>query len=652
MPFIFIESSGAGTSTCGDGIALGSSHYLESNTLDAGTYAFNFSFDYNMQIGGNGSLHLDAYNGSGWDLDVTGGTIASGTQGTSWQTAGPYDLSSYSNADFKLRIRFVVSSTGNDYQNDLLLDNLAVTAGSGGSTRTELEKINQVCLGCHDADSAAAQPFGDGNTPITYAWDGLSIDERYSQAGTTTWGKYTGEANAAQKNIQKAYSAHGNAGSNVQGFSTSTGVDGTIPNRTGSGNILCIDCHNAHGSTASGTTTYYTSATANGGLLKDVTAGLGGSAATYKPADFAGSSTFVAHSSGSGLCFDCHMTPNADATIPWGYSTFGATDMIISYWEKIGWEGGPGINSAGPQIRYPFKDAIGVLGGHFGASSPLASTPADTVDGLCSACHDPHGVSPSLGANQQYSVPMLKGTWLTSPYKEDTAPTITNEVRGGGRREDPVYIGSPPTYNIDQNTFRTATNSQRHTFTRYDVGASGSGDRIMQAATEFGGLCLSCHDKSQIDPDTDNTWGTYDRIHDSVLGWASGSGNNANNKMHGYSCSKCHTPHSSCLPRLAITNCLDENHRGQVVSGGSWSSAAITEGGDPPTDTKGGGRGRGPMGGGGYGEEPDPWGKDSGGAYLWGSPGTQNNVYPAYPTCHDTQTGTWTDQHWNNVTQW
>jgi len=513
-------------------------------------------------------------------------------------------------------------------------------------TRAELTKINSHCLGCHDADSGTAQPFGDGKTPKQYAWDARSIAERYSQTGTTTWGKYVGETNAAQKNIVKAYSAHGNAAANAQGWSATTGVDGTIPNRTGGINVLCIDCHNSHGSNASGTTTYYMSQLTNGGILKDVTAGVGGSTATYKPSDFPGTTTMTAHSAGSALCFNCHMTPTANAATPWGYQTFGATDMIISYLEKVGWEGGVGINNSGPQRRYPYKANLDSLGGHFGASSPLSTTPADTIDGLCSACHDPHGVSPSLGTNQQYAVPLLKGTWLTSPYMEDAAATPTNQPRGGGRNHATQNIGSTPGYHIDQNTFRSATNATLQTYTRYNVGAAGAGDRIMQTAAEFGGLCLSCHSKAQIDPDTNNTWGTYDRIHDSVLGWASTTGNNANNTMHGYSCSKCHTPHSSCLPRLTISNCLDVSHRNRVVSGGNFSSHSFDRAGD------GGGQGRGPAGGGGWGSQPNQWGNNSGAAYLWGTAGTSGTHRPAYPTCHDTATGAPTNQLWNNVTPW
>jgi hypothetical protein len=518
-------------------------------------------------------------------------------------------------------------------------------------TRTELTKINQVCLGCHDADSGTAQPFADGKTPKQYAWDGLSIAERYSQAGSTTWGKYPATTNAAQKNIVKAYSAHGNASVNAQGWSTTTGVDSTIPNRTGGINVLCIDCHNSHGSNASGTTTYYLSATTNGGLMKDVTAGLGGSAATYTPADFAGSTTMTAHSAGSALCFNCHMTPAANATRPWGYQTFGATDMIISYFEKVGWEGGVGVNAAGAQIRYPYKNNLDAIGSHFGASAPLTTTPADTVDGLCSACHDPHGVSPSLGVNQQYSVPLLKGTWMTSPYKEDAAPSATNESRGGSASGPAAYaLSSTPGYKIDQNTFENITTS---TATTGDWQWPGT-NKLSQTSDQFGGLCLSCHAQSSINPTTSGgTWSSMDRIHNTVKGWG-GTGANAGNAIHAFSCSKCHTPHSSCLPRLMISNCLDYSHRGRVASGG-------TPGQYTGSGSRGQGRGRFPGGGGGNvaSNAVDRYTVPNGGIGQWfaGNGGlTSGRSNPALNECHNVAGAggtTWPgSQRWNTVTPW
>jgi hypothetical protein len=60
---------------------------------------------------------------------------------------------------------------------------------TANGTRSEIQKINSHCLGCHSTKNNSATPFGDGKTPKQYAWDSKSIDERYSQTGTTKWGK-------------------------------------------------------------------------------------------------------------------------------------------------------------------------------------------------------------------------------------------------------------------------------------------------------------------------------------------------------------------------------------------------------------------------------------------------------------------------------
>ena len=57
-------------------------------------------------------------------------------------------------------------------------------------SRAEFEKLNDHCISCHSDQNNTTEPFGDGKTPKEYAWDNSSIDARYSQTGTTKWGKY------------------------------------------------------------------------------------------------------------------------------------------------------------------------------------------------------------------------------------------------------------------------------------------------------------------------------------------------------------------------------------------------------------------------------------------------------------------------------
>ena len=383
------------------------------------------------------------------------------------------------------------------------------------------------------------RPFGDGKTPKQYAWDGTSVAARYAQSGATTWGKYPGVANAAPKNISKAFSAHGNLAANQRGWDTTNGVDGAITNTGGTVNVLCYDCHNSHGSTVAGTTTRYASATVNGGILKDTTVSRNGYSVAYKPYSAGSAATKNKRNAGASLCLDCHLNQTA-ATTPWGYTeTFGATQPVLGYWDAPMYKN---YSTAGSEQRYPFKKKNPVKGGHFGASMAMTSTPSSTIGGLCTPCHDPHGVSPTL--DQQYAVPLLKGTWLTSPYKEDTSPA--NNVQATNA---PWGEGAP--YHIDQNTFGSGLINSVTGITE----PTGDTPQNSQSA----GLCLGCHTKNSLTNGSNGgTWKSVDRIHESVKGWGA-------NAKHAYTCSKCHSAHtSSVLPRLMVTNCLDATHKGRV----------------------------------------------------------------------------------------
>ncbi|GFE56433.1 CxxxxCH/CxxCH domain-containing protein [Geobacter sp. AOG1] len=492
----------------------------------------------------------------------------------------------------------------------------AVQYTANGS-RTEMAKINAVCLGCHNDQNKAIQPFGDGKTPSVYAWDASSIGAKYGDAGTTPWGKYNGGNTTPKDSVTKAFSAHGNAVNNKGGWDTSE----TWTDRNATANVLCFDCHNSHGSNINGTTTSYTSATYNGGILKETVAGNGGYSVTYKPASGGSAATLNAYNPGAGLCFDCHLNPSLGST-PWGYNTtFNSTQQIMNYFDTAYF----GNYTSGPGHRYPYKAALGNMGGHFGASSPLSVNASRSIQGLCTPCHDPHGVSPTLGTNKQYSVPLLKGTWLTSPYKEDVATAdnvayrYMNASASGDDAPQPAsgtanaYLAAKNSYKIDQNTF-----------------ASGS---ITETDQQFAGLCLNCHAKQTLTDGTNHTWKSKDRIHESVKGWKTA---NATVK-HTYSCSKCHAPHNATLPRLMVTNCLDGRHRGQVP----YNSNSITSGSG--TGSKGNGSGGMPgfWAGGREG--------DHGGYSTSSSDAPAVKPSPSVGSCHE---GNDTTQQWNVKTPW
>ncbi|WP_152609947.1 CxxxxCH/CxxCH domain-containing protein, partial [Geobacter sp. OR-1] len=560
---------------------------------------------------------------------------------------------------------------------------------TANGSRNQINKLNGHCLGCHATTSPPADPFGDGRSPSRYAWDSRSIEEKYSNSTTTTWSQYSTANTNRKKHLKKAYSAHGNAANNQMGWSSTTGYEVDVVNFTGNVNVNCYDCHNSHGSAAAGVTSSYSSATGKykGAILKHISsAGTGGYTNKYKPtAHTASTGEYNSYNAGAAVCFDCHNTRTQNSALalggysPWGYNDiFGSSQALNGYWDTPYF----GAYSTISTKRFPYKGMASTrygksmakpAGGHYGVSATMGTTVSGSINGLCTPCHDPHGVSQNTTkvANPVYGVPLLKGTWLTSPYAEDVAPANTNRSRGGGSRENTLPGaggGSDPLYNIDQNTFqadRTHTPSAVPSRTFGLFGTSAATLQTQTAATS-GGLCLTCHNQSAIAPNaggTAPTWKTTSRIHNTVTGWGS-TGTNAGNAVHSYTCSKCHAPHVSRLPRLMVTNCLDVKHRGRVASGGT---IAATAGNNPTTNngnmmtatavTTGKGAGRFPAGGARYSGTPStarypgPW--------AFG-PTTTTGTTPSasYTTnCHNTTaTGgsAWvpSNQIWNTRTNW
>ena len=291
--------------------------------------------------------------------------------------------------------------------------------------RSEAAKVTVHCLSCHNDDSLKTAPFaGDPNSPARYAWDGESIDSRYSSKETTSWGKYSTAAGNRKMQVVKAFSAHGNAAANQGGWQELIGYDGEMPLSRGGRNaktVECFDCHNSHGSSISGVTSSYPALNSrnNGAILKETTPGQSGYKTAYQPSVNSYNRSKNPFNPGAGLCFDCHETASAGIT-PWGYnSTFGAARPVMGYKDSAGF--GDGIKgSTGKSGGRQGKGEI--TSSHLKAGTPLQHPPAKQINGLCTPCHDPHGVSRALGSNRVYAVPLLKGSWLTSPYREDGPP--------------------------------------------------------------------------------------------------------------------------------------------------------------------------------------------------------------------------------------
>jgi len=415
--------------------------------------------------------------------------------------------------------------------------------------RTEFARITSHCLSCHSERNNQVSPFtGDSMTPRQYAWDGRSVASRYNQKGVTTWGKYSSASTNKKKRVIKSFSAHGNASANQGGWNPAKGYDGDMPiTRGGAGakNVECFDCHNSHGSQVAGVTSSYRThnGTFNGGILKETVAGKGGYRTSYTPSVNSSTQGKNPYNAGAGLCFDCHEARDTGTT-PWGfYSTFGASQPIIGYKDTLKF--GPG--SKGSTARFTSRQTrTDIASSHLQAGKLLNFSTHAKINGLCTPCHDPHGVSPSLGEKMPYAVPLLKGTWLTSPYLDDgppstppgkpatgmsdpgsgqTIPSGASAVSasgGAGSPREPISRAGVK-YNIDRNTF-------------------AGNNRIAEDDETFSGICLQCHPKQKLRSESS--------IHRAVKGWG-------NNKEHSFPCSKCHQAHNSGLPRLMQTNCFE-----------------------------------------------------------------------------------------------
>jgi hypothetical protein len=605
-------------------------------------------------------------------------------------------------------------------------------AGTGGyinytanSQRHEIAKINNVCFGCHNDSNRGFKPFNTYST-IRYSPEArlatpkakTSILSRYSSTRTVAWSQsaYSSATGNIVKygtnqkyRVTKALSAHGNASKNQMpawsAVQDGPGEDSNMTNYSYSGtgknrNVFCYDCHNSHGSAAAGITSSYSSATGRfkGGLLKTTTAGLGGYPNTYIPAartvtyrQYSSKGTVVAtFNPGASVCNDCHNSINprgATLTKPWNIlTTFSSSRSIGGYWSTPYFDNYT-VNST---KRTPYKaggasgtikDQRKPMGGHFGSSiNGTSAAHTHDVNGLCTSCHDPHGVSNALGTDRDHGIPLLKGTWVTTPYLEDKAGKPSH--RGGGSRFGGVTNGgSVAGYHIDQNTFMTTPapvnggattsaakgNHRSQAFNALTVNAKTGANMpsavVGLAPSNFAGLCLECHSQTALTgapaATTTQPWKSLNRVHQSVSGWGPTNGTNVSNTIHAYTCAKCHAPHVSRLPRLLVTNCIDNTHVLQQVSAGinSVTSGTTTPGNIVQSVLTSSAMGAGRFPGGGANYSNNPTTSRNPGAW-WFNAGPSTGTTPVYTTsCHNSATAggaTYSpeNQHWNSKSPW
>ncbi|HLB25515.1 MAG TPA: hypothetical protein VJM83_04230, partial [Nitrospirota bacterium] len=558
--------------------------------------------------------------------------------------------------------------------------------GSVSTSVSNSTKVTSHCASCHRTSNASSQPFklmGVNDTSTPGAYDVLSggasagsVFTRYSSPGTTNFSKYDPANYNVVPQIPKAYSPHGNPSGNQRGKAKLGYWADDAGNNRKTG---CFDCHNSHGSSAGSGSTLtkmlsYSSAVGGwyGGVIKQTSA--------YTPAEgsSAGYSTSnIVYSASADLCWDCHLADDANAPLNFRSAAFNIKSSIDGYWDRGRWKTTDVWTGS---FAYKTAQASGrghggQKGGHFGGYSSLRFGNVSshrTIEGRCTVCHDPHGVN-TAKTDSQYMVPALKGTWLTSPYKEDrvasvSATTTQNSFESRftasvGMKpsrlnprfdwNNPAYVGGgygrggsatnwgrgsngADGYYIDDNTFGTNITygnagviTDGTTAIRY---TNVTARRMTQTVAQFAGLCTTCHTPSKLQSVTYSN-GTTANIHphNTVKGWYNSSnasdlfrnwaGNvhevasyttagsdirctnyvsDTNENMpsgyrwsvktgtyavdsparytvqpptpvastqstrgyvqpgyHKFPCSKCHTAHTSKLPRLMRTNCID-----------------------------------------------------------------------------------------------
>ena len=243
---------------------------------------------------------------------------------------------------------------------------------------TDAASVNEACLSCHDG---GGQTFANNPEPppnIEAMWpnsDGPA-------PGTTMYNKYADSGGLSTlpntvPQLTKSYSPHRDVAINQ----AKEEMGGTV--------VGCLECHPAHSSNFASSVSTNT----NIGNPKNVM--------LYSNA---GAYTVEEH-----LCWGCHPDDGFDY-----YGDNGSGGNWQGLWSNT-------------KIVAPYKSGYPFMSSHFysslSASWNASGIPSGTRNDMvhCSTCHTVHGVDPGE-ADLEFRVPILRGTWLTSPYKEDRAP--------------------------------------------------------------------------------------------------------------------------------------------------------------------------------------------------------------------------------------
>ncbi len=374
---------------------------------------------------------------------------------------------------------------------------------------------NPACIGCHKGATSGSS--------LSVGGAAANVDQYWS-SGTTTYNSHNNTPSATVLTtpiMAKVRSPHRYPTTNKMKQEVwTTPVNQT--KYTDTSPVGCLECHPAHGS----------------GIV---------SVAQLKGKAFADNIAggIMLNAAEPALCWNCHDTATVGVKDYWGDTTTAG----------VHWSGTL-------KSTFPYKNrAIGSTHEVNGAGTGFK----------CSICHNPHGAT-NAG---QYNSPMLRGTWMTSPYYEDrtgknnnttTKPTFStgmsmtrfgprgsagtafNNAAGRGNGYDNGTGTGHDGYYIDENTFGW-TGSYANTWLPTAVVSKHMSENV----ANFAGLCAQCHGDATQSTGQVGTiaqlqtylsatgltdWSTA--IHNTVKGWA-GLGTTAdrvnptnNLRMHGY----------------------------------------------------------------------------------------------------------------------
>ena len=350
-------------------------------------------------------------------------------------------------------------------------------------TPGDLSLMNKVCLSCHTS-AATRQPLTNGAS-AKFPGGAPDMDSRWAAVTTTApYNKIapnTGDNTAFPNTVpvlMKSYSPHadGSASGYVNQAKKDMQMDTKMAtdHQTAGSPVACFDCHTAHGSTL-GSGSGVAAANGNNIVAKNgsIYSRFNKEPVMLRKEDHGNGGNYANEEE---LCWGCHdklMDYYGDNDT--GGDSPAATDSLE--WQG-NWSNSIAIYKAGSfesSHFYPSKN------GTWSGGSPTG--PRNDI--YCSSCHNVHGIIQNdtitgTAAELEYFVPILRGPWMTSPYKEDRAPGTVHTTRytpveatgtvpravstriqsnaesGSGYENSAnadAYISGSDGYFIDQNTF-------------------------------------------------------------------------------------------------------------------------------------------------------------------------------------------------------